>query len=367
MHTPPRLAAVITELDVGGAERAFTRVATGLVARGWEVTAHPLSGRGPLADELEAGGVRVEPLDAATRFDPRILFRLAGRLRRDRPDAVLSFLFHANLVARLAVRLARSADNPLRPVVCSVRVAERRRRGYLLADRLTARSADRWVCVSRSVSRHMIANAGLPPDRVDVIRNGVDADLFAAAEPADLSGNGIPPDAPLVLFVGRLDRQKAPEVLREAFGRIAADFPAAHLVYAGDGPLAERLRGGPHADRLHLLGRRDDVPALLKRATLVALPSRWEGMPNVVLEAMAAGRPVVATAVDGTAEVVEDGRTGLLVPPDDVAALADGLSTLLRNGDLRRALATAAEAEVRARYGWEGVIAAYDALLRGGV
>ncbi|MEM9702800.1 MAG: glycosyltransferase, partial [Planctomycetota bacterium] len=250
------LAAVITELDPGGAEQAFLRVVVGLAGRGWAPHVFALRGGG-LKEKFEAQGVPVTLLDGLPGADPRPLRRF---LTRERPPVALSFLFHANLLTRLTARLAG------RPaVVCGLRVAERRRNGHRLLDRWTAGLVDRWVCVGESVRQFSIAppsagGGGLPERRVATIPNGVDFERWANAAPAERSSLRIPERARALLFAGRLDEQKDPFTLLNAFARLGRDD--VHLLIAGDGPLhremAEWCRRETAGERVSLLGRRDD-------------------------------------------------------------------------------------------------------------
>ena len=284
--------------------------------------------------------------------------------RRERPRAILSFLFHANLLARLAAPLA---GRP--PVVCGVRVAERRRNGHRTLDRLTAPLVDRWVCVGESVRRFCVEEVRLPANRVLTIPNGVDEEVWGAAAPADRAALGLSPDARAVLFAGRLDEQKDPETLLAAFAGL--DRPGVRLLIAGDGPLAPAVRRWEErtGGEALALGRRDDLPALMRLATAFVLPSRWEGTPNVLLEAAAAGTPIVATAVDGTAEVFTHGDTARLVPltggAADPGALRRELRWVLDHPAAAAAMADRAQRHVLARHRWPAVIGAYDRLLRG--
>ena len=366
-ETPLPLAAVITELDPGGAERAFARIICGLTSRGWAPHVFALSagqaGAGSLRESIVSAGVSVTLLDSLRPVDPRPLRRF---LRAERPPAVLSFLFHANMLARVTARSAGGAA-----VVCGVRVAERRRNGYRTLDRLTASLVDRWVCVGESVRQFSVAppsegGGGLPADRVVTIPNGVDADLWANAVPANRAALGLPAEGRVLLFAGRIDVQKDPDTLLEAFAKL--DRSDVHLLVAGEGALLEQVQQwvatNPAGERVRVLGRRDDLPALMRLADVFVLPSRWEGTPNVLLEAAAAGTPIVATAVDGTAEVFTHGETARLVPVGDADALAVELRWTLDHPADAAAMAERAREKVLAAHRWEAVVDAYDALLR---
>jgi glycosyltransferase involved in cell wall biosynthesis len=163
----------------------------------------------------------------------------------------------------------------------------------------------------------------------------------------------LPEDAPLVGAIGRLNTQKGHRYLLEAAPSIVSAHPRVHFLIAGDGDLLPSLREQARAlglgDRVRFAGHRTDVPDLLGAIDLLAIPSLYEGTPLALFEAMAAGKAIVSSAVDGCAEVIEDGRTGLLVPPQDPAALAHAISRLLADEPLRLELSAAARA-ASARY-----------------
>ena len=371
---PLPLALVITELDVGGAENALVSLVTRLDRRRWRPTVIALGPEGPLSAPIRAAGVTVECLGVDPRRPLRAVRRLAGALRRCRPALVQSFLFHANVATRLAVPLA---GRPRPWILGGLRVAERRKRWHLMLDRLTSHLAAGSVCVSEGVRRFSRDVGGWPDDRLTVIPNAVDVAPFDRAAAAALSRaalglGGVPEGSFLSLYVGRLDGQKGLPVLLDAAARVVAARPTRdwHLALAGDGPdraaLTSLAASHPAlAGRVHWLGRRDDVPALLHACDLLVLPSLWEGMPNVVLEAMAARRAVVATRVEGTEDLVAPGRNGWLVPPADPAALADALLDAAADPDRLRRFGAAARARVEADFTPARMVAAYERLWAG--
>jgi glycosyltransferase involved in cell wall biosynthesis len=356
------IALVITDLDVGGAERALVSLATRLDRGRWRVSVVGLAADGRLAEDLRIAGLEAHCLGATPRRPLRGVLRLANALRRLRPALVQSFLFHANIASRLA---ARALGRPW--VLGGIRVAERRMGWHRWVDRLTQRLACGSVCVSEGVRRFSVEVAGLDPDRLAVIPNGVDTDAIDRAPAVPRESLGIDADAPLALFVGRFDRQKGLDVLLDAAGRVADARPDWRLCLVGEGPecaaIAGRLGADPRlAERVRLLGRRDDVAGLLKAADVLVLPSLWEGMPNVILEAMAARRAVVATAVEGSAELVVPGETGWLVPPGDADALAEALRAAARDRTAAVRFGQAGRERVELRYRPGDVVAAYESL-----
>ncbi len=206
-----------------------------------------------------------------------------------------SFLFHANVIGSVAARQAG-----IKAVLLGMRVNDPRWwrskvEGYV------ARRAQRVVSVSQSVATAVKQRLRLRDEQNVVIPNGVDVDAFEVAEPADLTGFGVPTGVRPLVFVGRLDRQKGVERLLELLPMLEATD--SHLLVVGDGPEASTLRTRANS-RLHFAGWQSNVAAILAACQVLVLPSRYEGMPNVVLEAMAAGLPVVVTPVEGVREIL---------------------------------------------------------------
>lgn len=355
---PWRISLVITELDPGGAEGQFVRLATGLDRELFEPDVVCLSGRGALIEPLRAAGVPVTCLDARGRLDVGVVLRLRNHFRRSRPDLVQTFLFHANIAGRVSARFARV---PI--VVCGIRVAERRK-WQLRLDRATDALVTRHVCVSGAVADYSARAGGLPREKLVVIPNAIDAARFAHAQPADLSEFGFPAVARVVLFVGRLEAQKDPLTLVEAFHSIAARQPEARLLIVGSGPLEGELRTRSDGlgDKVAIAGRRDDVERLLKASACLAVPSRWEGMPNVVLEAMAAGTPVVAADAEGVRELLRDGDLGSVVHKPGAEAFASAIVDVLEHGGLTQMKASLAQHEVREQHTTQRLIGCYQDL-----
>jgi starch synthase (maltosyl-transferring) len=359
------IALVITDLDVGGAERAMVNLATRLDRRRWSPVVIALGGEGRLADPVRQAGLPCECLGIGRRRPVQGVIRLARVLRRYRPELVQSFLFHANVATRLA---APWAGGPW--VVGGLRVAERRKRWHLILDRLTSTLSSGSVCVSRGVLRFSREVAGLDPHRLAVIPNGIDPGPFDRACAVPRHALGIPEAAHLALAVGRLDVQKGLADLLAAAEQVIARNPAWHLALVGDGPcrawLLEQIATRPAlGGRVHWLGGRDDVPELLRSSDVLVLASLWEGMPNVVLEAMASGRAVVATAVEGTEDLVVPGQTGWLVPAQDPDALGRALLAAASDPGLCRALGRNGRARIQEQFSLDQTQAAYERLWAG--
>ena len=356
------MALVITELDVGGAEKALVSLARGLNKGRWNPHVFALGPEAPLAEPLRASGIKVTCLDVDPRRPLRAGFRLISALRSHRPALIQSFLFHANIASRLAAPLVGSPF-----VLSGLRVAERRRSWHLWVDRHTSRLCDGAVCVSEGVRRFSRAEGGWPDDRLIVIPNGVDVSSIDAAEPIHRDSLGVPEDSLLALFVGRLDEQKGIKTLFEAIEPFLFDRPEFHIALAGDGPERPHLvdlvtRNPLLASRVHLLGPRLDVPSLMKAADLFVLPSLWEGMPNALLEAMAASLPAVGTRVEGIEDLIVPGETGWLVPPSDPESLTAALLDAISDRSRLRRMGKAARHRAETEYTPDRVVEAYERL-----
>ena len=313
-----------------------------------------LAAPGSLLDAFapDLSGVRVETLDvtAESWFAPRSLARLHGFFRKFRPDIVNPHLFRSTAVA---APLARTARVPRVVETYHGREGWRlgSKRGFVV-DRAVACLLDRAIAVSAAAGRFLVEGKGYPANRVVVVPNGRDLSAFAPGGHREAVRKELDVDdaAPLIGVVGRLETQKGHRYLFDAWPAVLREFPDARLVVIGDGSLRTELEG--QAKRLGVatsvlfLGFRSDIPRLLDALDGLALPSLYEGMPLTVIEASAMACPVVATAVDGTPEVIEEGVTGWLVPPEDPPALARAIIGLLADPDRARAVGRAGRARV---------------------
>jgi glycosyltransferase involved in cell wall biosynthesis len=354
-----RIVHLVIGGDVAGGQLVALRLARAARARGDEV-AFVAPERGPFTELAAREGFAVEILPLRRTFQLAAAWRLARLLRARRADVLHTHtLAAANVLARLAGRAARV------PVVSHLHIENHFRRAtrWLLArlDNATARLAARLVAVSEDTKR-AYERQGYPRGRIEVVYNGVDLPANGGYRRNDPARIG---------EVARLCDVKGQRELLRAVARL----PEARLVLAG----RDLEQGGAFQDELEReserlgirerveFGFHDDVPALLETLDVVALPSWTEGLPLVLLEAMARGRPVVATPVGGTPELVLDGETGLLVPPRDPEALAAALRRLLEDPDLARRLGEAGRARVAERFTAAAqarrILAIYDELV----
>jgi glycosyltransferase involved in cell wall biosynthesis len=297
----------------------------------------------------------------------RAVFDLAARARSGDADLLHGYLFAGNLLAAAVSGLAGV------PCITSVRNLDLGRRGLrLLASRRAHRRARCVLFNSARVRDATIEREGIPRERALVIPNAV-ADLRAVGDggereagadvmPADL----LDPSRPTVVSVASLREKKGHAMLLEAFALVARERPATRLLLVGEGPLRHRLAARAHEAGLNgsvvFAGHREQVASILKRSDLFVLSSREEGMPNALLEAMSAGLPSVVTDVGGNAEVVDEGRTGFLVPPDRPDLMAGRIAALLSDEGLRRRQGEAARRKYESSFTLGRMIDAYHAM-----
>ncbi len=352
MHPALHVTHVVLSLDVGGLERNVVNQVRLGRELGQCVSVVCLERRGVLAGRAEELGGVVECLDKRPGLRLRMIGRLAAAFRRLRPAVV-----HTHQVASLFYSgpAARRVGVPV--VVHTEHGVEdygRLKKRWL--GRLAGRYADRFYCLTGAMRDAVVARGVVPARKARVIHNGIDTASFQApTDPLETRcALGIPAGAPVVGTVGRLTEVKRQDLLLRAFARVRARLSDAHLLLLGDGPLRESLQSLAGQLGLgacaHFAGYQPHSAPYLRAMDVFALTSRSEGMPQALLEAAVVGVPAVAAAVGGVPEVIEHGRTGLLVPPGDEAALADGLHRLLADRAEARRLSAAAREKVESLY-----------------
>lgn len=364
-----KVLQLIPTLDRSGAEKQMVLLAKGLPRDRFHMEVAALTRLGPLEDELRSAGIPVTLIGKKLKADPFALARLTRLLREGKFDVVQTWIFAASSYGRIA---AHRAKTPV-VVVAEMAVDLWKGRSQLAVDRFLARWTDRLVGNSNAVVEFYRDKAGIPPDKLAMIPSGI-----ADEEPPDIDraalrqSLGVASDAPMILFAGRLAPQKGVDDLIQALDILQHVRPDLRTLIAGDGPLRDRLEERAWACGLRaavrFLGHRNDVPSLLAASDLLVLPSLYEGLPNVVLEAMRFRKPVVATAAPGTTEVVRDGETGLLVPIGAPNLLAKAIRDVIEAPDLARRLGEAgrvwAEQEFRASIMVERFADLYETLAR---
>jgi glycosyltransferase involved in cell wall biosynthesis len=369
-----KILFVIGTLEVGGTETQLVELATRLDRRCFEPVVCCLAADGPLGPRLRASGIAVHPLgfpgfqslrfSNAGRFADasRLLVRLWRLIRGERPAILHGMLFWAYV---LGTFVGRAAGVPI--VISSRRslgLFKADKPHYLRLERIADRMTDLFIANSEAVRADTLAREPVNASDIIVIHNGLDLARFDAAPDAALAASLGIAGRPCAIVVSNFIGYKGHEYLLRAWRDLLERFPSAVVMLVGDGVLRaemERL-----VDELQIrhsvlfLGVRSDVPALLALADLYVHPSLQEGYSNALLEAMAAGKAVVATAVGGNVEAVSDGVNGLLVPPQDSIALEAAMSRLLADLPAARRMGELARRAVHETYEIGVMVKAYE-------
>lgn len=352
-----RILLLITDLEIGGTPAVVRELALRLHrAGGAHIEVACLGPWGPVADQIAAGGVTVTALKARSTISlPIVVTRLARLIRREHFDTVFSFLLHANASAALACLFCPGVR-----LLQSIQTTQPSPAWHWRMQRWAHPRADRLVVPSPSVADVAARWSAVPADKLRVISNAVD--VVGDQPPKD---RRVSPSSWHVGFIGRLDPIKRIPNLINAMTHLPEDV---HLHIYGQG--AEQSRIEQEISRLDLGSRVTLHGAIagpesaLARIDLLVLPSQAEGFGLVLIEAMAAGVPVVATDVPGIRDVIRNGETGLLMPSAEPEQIADTIKTALGDEALRQRLINAAWADVKARFSWEAALPAYQALLK---
>ncbi len=362
--SPLHIDFIITELFVGGAERCLTELAIGLARKGDRVRVGsigtlPTGDQALLVNRLKHEGI--ELFSAGCNHWSQILRArklLTSWLREGQPDAVQTMLVHANIVGTMA---AKAAGVQVR--VGGVRVAERSRvRNSLEAWAMKRMSA--VVCVSDSV-RRFVREAQPSTTPLHVIHNSIDLDCVDDTKTvlwASISSGLGNPGHGVLLFVGRLHPQKGLDILFGALPELFKRHADMSVAIVGDGPLrnwVESRAAELSPDRITVVGWRSDALSLIKGCRLLVLPSRFEGMPNVVLEAMAAGKPIAGTRVEGFEELLLANASEQTCDPGDVDALRELVDRLWRDTDRAKFLGTQNRKTIAENYTIGTMVRAY--------
>ncbi len=359
----------LTNFLIGGTERQVLNLVRNHDRTRFDVHLGCFRLAGPLLTELDASKVSLSEYPIKTLPSPRTLWqqwRLIRYIRAHRIRVVHAFGFYANVFAIPAARLAGA---PL--VIASIRDT---------GDHLTwlQKAMQKWACraahhvlVNALAVRTVLVEQGYDPAHITVIRNGIDVARFRGVESrrAARALLGIRDEAPLIAVFARLNPLKGLEFFLEAAALLSGQFKDARFLIVGDSISREyrdELEGKAKAlglgTRVFFTGFRTDIPELLGEVSVLVLPSLAEGLSNVILEGMAAGVPVVATRVGGNPEIVEDGVSGLLVPPRDASALAEAIGSLIADPGRREAMGRAGQKLAIERFSLEATVAQTEEL-----
>ena len=333
-----KILYVITSSGVGGAEKVLYDTATGLNDNQYDISVCSLKNKGEIASALERRGIEVYGLHMGDgeRFTGWLssivaLLRLFLCLMKKKPTIVHSFLFRANILARIAGYLT---GVPI--VISSVRVMGGEKKYFHYVERITSFMVDHYVAVSESVRTYTIDKSRISDKKMSVIYNGVNVkDQNDSRERHAKIPFKIGNEDRILMTSGRLHEQKGHHYLIHAVSKVRKEFPKVKLLVIGEGEeennLKKLVQSLDLTNVVIFTGLRSDIEGILHMAEIFILSSLWEGLPNALLEAMAAGKPVVATEVGGIPELLVHEETGILIPPADTDALAIAVMDLLRN------------------------------------
>ncbi len=367
-----RVLMFIQSLELGGSETQCVEVARQLKAEGYRVSVGCMRADGPLKARLNESGLEcVEFPVRASLLRPKAalqMLKLVAFIRRRKFEVVHTNDLYSNLFAVPAAWLARV------PVIISSRRDLARWWWYTPVRRKILRRVQelstRILVNSEAVRRELLMRDGFAPDRICVVYNGIDAEKFmqAVADREHLLP-GISPNHKLIIIVANMHTgAKGHGDLIEAARSVRETCPEARFLFAGDGEMRsffeEQVRAAGLEEMFIFLGHRTDIPALLACCDIGVLASRTEGLPNAVLEYMAASLPVVATAVGGVPEIIENEVNGLLIPPEDPATLGSAILSLLRDEPMRKRLGEAGREKVLARFNFASVLASLRQLYK---
>ena len=372
MKNPCKILYLITSTNAGGSEKALFELIGRIDRSTCGVYVCSLKKPGAFARRIagradgfytldlpEAGG-----FPAVINFLPALisLFKLIKKLR---PHIIHCFLFRANILGRLAGRLA---GVPI--IISSIRVLEAHKKYKHLIDRLTSSMVNKYIAVSEAVRRFTITHLRIAEGKIVTIYNGIECSTAARGKPCSFIADK---NLTAILLAARFEQQKGHAVLIHALRHILSRAQNIKAYFFGEGPdeacIRDLVRREGVSDAVTFMGVAEDMLPYMQQMDIVALPSLWEGLPNVLLEAMAAGRPVVASRIDGIDEVVIDGETGILFEPGNAEALAEALLALIQDKELAAAMGRAGRERVKRKFSFEKTVnetmALYHELLRG--
>jgi glycosyltransferase involved in cell wall biosynthesis len=363
----PRLLLIIPTLDRGGAEKQLTLLACGLAERGdFDVHVCCLTHGGPWFAALAKAGVPVEIIGKKGKLDLSAYWKLKRHIQSLRPDIVHTWLFAANSYGRQA-----AIASGVKHIVAGERCVDRWKVWYELAiDRRLAKRTQKIVTNSSGVV-DFYAERGIAREKFAVIPNGIEPFVPPDDNPREILCEelGVPSDVKLIAAIGRLWPQKRVKDVIWAAELLRVVRDDVHALVIGDGPQRWRLERYceqvGNSSMCHILGERSDVPRILPHLYAVWLASAYEGQSNAIMEAMAAGLPVVASDIAGNRDLVVPNETGFLVPVGDKAGFARKMQTLLNDPELASRLGAAGRERMLSEFSIEQMIQRHEALYRG--
>ncbi|MFZ1655193.1 MAG: glycosyltransferase [Candidatus Moraniibacteriota bacterium] len=366
MSSKKKILHLIQSLGNGGCENMLLRTLP-LLTDEFEHHVITLRELGELAPRFAENGIPVTTVHWNSFFDIPGYRRLLSEIRQFAPDTVITYLFHADMLGRLYVQKNVSA-----PVIPFLRTTYNHPRYRIarLFEWLTKPLVRHYLANSEAVRDFYVRHIGVAAEKITVIPNGIDTEYFdhLAPNPELRESLNVALDDFVIICVANLHLNKGHRYLLEAFELIYAEYSQAKLLLLGDGEERKDIESMIQClyskESILLLGKRSDVPALLKLSHLFVLPTLFEGQSNAILESMAASVPVITTNIPENQSIIRDSVTGILVPKKDSIAIANAMQRLLSNTTLRKSLADMAHNTIRNHYGLSSIRKSWIAFLR---
>lgn len=358
------LLQVVNGFAIGGGELKLLELVKELTRKRsgkFNVVVCSVGQGGPLQPQFEALGIPVYVIEKKNKFDITQVFRLCKIIKSEKIDIVQTTLFYADVIGALAAKLTGVDAVVSWDTVSHPPDSIENKLRHKLSYQFCMKFVKKIVAVSGAVKNFLMEERSITPDKIDIIHYGIDLNLFKSTNGFINLGKkeelGVSKEKIIIGTVARLEEQKGHKYLIQAAPEIIKKFPEVMFVFAGDGThrteLESQVKELGLNENFQFLGFRQDVKELLYTFDIFVLPSLFEGLPNVVLEAMASSRPVVASAVDGTPEVIVHEKSGLLVPPKSPEALSKAILNLLEREDQGETVGRMARARIEEAFSFE--------------
>ena len=364
------LLQVVNGLAIGGAEKKLLELVKSLDRRRYNIIVCSIGQGGPLQKEFEALNLDVVVCHKRNKFDLSLINKVARLIRECEIDVVQTTLLLADLVGAFAAQWSG-----LRPPVISWETVShgendilRTKSRHVWAYKIAMKRVSKIVAVSREIQHSLIQRRGIAPEKIELIPYGVDLRKFTRRNGTfDKRGElKLASDHVVIGTVARAEPYKGVAFLQQAALQLVRQYPKLDFVFVGDGSLRKELEGEVRrlglSQRIRFLGFRNDVHEIMNAFDIFVLPSLTEGLPNVILEAMASYKPVIATAVGGIPEAVVEGETGLLIPPGDPAAIVEAIKRLLGHNKAALRMGEAGRKRVEELFSLQREVASFDRL-----
>ncbi len=358
-----KILHIIPSLGIGGTEKILFEICFGTREK-FSHSVLSLKGGGYAADQLEKFKIPVtrlntpESLFLGTLASPGLLLSLRSKIEQLHPDIIHTWLSRANVVGRLAAKGLKI------PIISSLRVQEEDKTYHLLVEKKTSNLADKFTVNSTALRKFAMQKIGIPKEKIVFIPNGIRTDHIPNLNISHLIKDEWFRTSEIAIgTVARLHKQKGIDIFLKAAQLVIKDQPKVKFFIAGDGPEKKRL--------IHLANKLEISESVkfcdwvkhplefIDNLSIFVLTSRWEGCPNVILEAMCLGKPIVATAVGGTTDLIEDGKEGLLIPSENVSQCAQSILKLIKNPSLQCELSSNAKIKVLQKFSMKSMLESY--------